>query len=237
MIHLHARDEAGAPTGDPEAYRALLEPIRRAHPELVLVASTSGRLQPEFHLRSRVLELEGAARPDMASLTLGSLNFSRDASLSPPDTILRLAEAMQRRGIKPELEVFDLGMINMAHRLIQKGLLEPPYFFNLILGNVATAQARLQHLGLMVSELPPQSLWSAGGIGGHQLSMNAVGIVFGDSVRVGLEDNLHMDAEREEPATNPRLVERIAAIASALGRPVADAAEARRLLGLPPPAA
>lgn len=234
MVHLHARDEQGLPTYKKEVYADILGRIRARHPDLVLVASTSGRTYGEFWQRAEVLDLEGDLRPDMGSLTLSSINFNKVASVNSPDMILRLAERMQERGIKPELEVFDLGMVNYAHYLIRKGLITPPYYFNIILGNIAAAQAKLLHLGLIVSELPNDSVWSVGAVGDSQLRMNAVGVVCADGVRVGLEDNIYLDEERTTLATNPQLVGRVSRIAQGIGRPLASPAEARSRLGLSP---
>jgi 3-keto-5-aminohexanoate cleavage enzyme len=232
MVHLHARDEAEAPSYKKELFEEFIVPIRAAHPELVIVVTTSGRNYGEFEKRSAVLELTGAAKPDMASLTLSSLNFNKTASVNSPDMIMRLAETMQARGIKPELEVFDLGMANFAQVLIKKGLLTPPYYFNILLGNVASAQARLLHLGLIVAELPPDSIWAAAGIGDFQLRMNALGLVTGDGVRVGLEDNIWLDEGRTRLASNVQLVERIVGMAGAFGREIATPAEVRGRLKL-----
>lgn len=233
MIHLHARDDEGLPTYRKAVYADILGRIRADHPDLILVASTSGRTYSEFGQRSEVLDLDGDLRPDMASLTLSSINFNKVASVNSPDMILRLAERMQERGIKPELEVFDLGMVNYALYLIRKGLITPPYYFNIILGNIAAAQAKLLHLGLIVSELPEHSVWSVGAVGDSQLRMNAVGVVCADGVRVGIEDNIFLDEERTVLATNPQLVDRIRRIAEGLGRPLATPREARQRLGLP----
>jgi uncharacterized protein (DUF849 family) len=234
MVHLHARNDQGHPTYKKEIYGEAIGRIREQHPDMVLVVSTSGRTYQEFSQRADVLDLEGSLKPDMASLTLSSLNFNKVASLSSPDMILRLAEKMQDQGIKPELEVFDLGMVNYAHYLIRKGLLTPPYYFNIILGNIAAAQAKLLHLGLIVSELPPGSYWSVGAVGDAQLAMNAVGIVCADGVRVGIEDNIYFDEDRTVFATNQALVERVRHIADVMGRPVATGQDVRCMLNLNP---
>ncbi len=232
MVHLHARAPDGAPSDDPAVYADIIGAIRATHPQLVLVASTSGRLVAEVERRAGALYLEGAARPDMASLTLGSMNFARQASVNAPDTIVRLAQIMQERAIKPELEVFDLGMVNMAHMLIDKGLIAPPFYFNIILGNPGTAQATLLHLAALVASLPPQSLWSLGGVGRYQCQANGLGVVMGHGVRTGLEDNLWLDDARSMAADNAALVRRVVAQAAALGRPIASIAQTRDLLGL-----
>ena len=143
--------------------------------------------------------------------------------------IVALARKMQENDIKPELEVFDLGMINFARYLIGKGLLKPPYYFNILLGNIAAAQAKLLHLGLLVSELPEDSIWSVAGIGDAQCRMNAIGIIAGDGVRVGLEDNVWFDEGRTQLATNAMQVERIAAMARVLGREIASPSEVRQI--------
>lgn len=233
MVHLHARDEAGLPTYKRSYYEQIIPAIRERVPELVIVATTSGRTHNEFEKRSAVLHLEGDAKPDMGSLTLGSNNFSNVASVNSPEMIMRLAEAMQNKGIKPELEVFDLGMVNVAHYLIKKGLLEPPYYFNILLGNIATAQAKLQHLGLMVSELPENSYWAVAGIGQAQFNMNAMGVVAGDGIRVGLEDNIWFDEDRSTLASNKMLVERMRKIIDAMGSSIASVTEVRDMLALP----
>ena len=111
MLHLHARDADGSPSSDPELFRPIMEGIRARHPQVVLTVTTSGRNVSDVEVRADVLRLQDQARPDMASLTLGSMNFATQASVNSPATILRLAEVMRERGIKPELEVFDLGVV------------------------------------------------------------------------------------------------------------------------------
>ena len=234
MFHLHARAADGSPSCDRVVFGDLVAAVRSKVPDAIIVTTTSGRRAPEVELRASSLTLEGAQKPDMASLTLGSLNFSAEASISSPSTVIRLATIMQERGIRPELEVFDLGMVNFAKVLIDKGLIEPPFYFNILLGNVASAQASLLHLGTLVADLPPQSIWSAAGIGRHQSVANALGVAVGHGVRTGLEDNLWLDEARTTLATNLQLVQRVAAQAAALGRPLASRAEVRRRLGLAP---
>lgn len=232
MVHLHARDGNGQPSDDAAIYAETIAAIRAVAPELVIVTSTSGRLVQDVERRASTLYLQGKVKPDMASLTLGSMNFSTTASVNPPATILRLAEIMLERGIKPELEVFDLGMVNYAHILIDKGLLQPPYYFNILLGNPATAQATMSHLAAIVGDLPTQSYWSLAGLGRFQARANALGVVLGDGVRVGLEDNLWLDDARTELASNAQCVARVTAQAQALGRSIASARDVRTLLAL-----
>ncbi|HVU23391.1 MAG TPA: 3-keto-5-aminohexanoate cleavage protein [Opitutus sp.] len=234
MAHLHARDAHGAPSCDASIFGEIIAGIRERHPDTVIVVSTSGRLVSDVAQRASALNLGGPVKPDMASLTLGSLNFVNQASVNSPATIQRLAELMKERGIKPELEIFDLGMVNFACRLIDRGLIEPPFYFNLLLGNIATAQLDLLHLAALVNGLPPGSTWSVAGIGRTQAVANAMGAIVGHGVRTGLEDNLWLDDQRTRLATNRELVARCTAVAAALGRPLATAAQVRTRLGLQP---
>ena len=231
MVHLHARElETGEPTYKKEIYAEIISGIRKTNKDLILGVSTSGRNFSEFEKRSECMELKGDARPDFGSLTLSSLNFNHQASINTPEMIQALAKKMQDLGIRPELEAFDLGMINYAKYLIRKGLIKPPYYFNLIIGNIACAQANMLSLGLMVKELPEGSLWSVGGIGDRQLQMNAMALVAGGGVRVGLEDSIYYDRERTRLTTNRELIERILVVAKALGRKPYSHKEAREIL-------
>jgi len=233
VVHLHARDAQGAPTYRGEIYEEMILGIRGHFPEAIVCVSCSGRTFPEFERRSEVLELTGAARPDLASLTLASLDFPTGTSQNAPEMVIALGEKMVARGIKPELECFDFGMINAANMLIGNGLLgEPPFYFNLLLGSRYSVPASARHLSNMLEDLPPQSVWSAAGIGLFQLPMNVLAIAMGGHCRVGLEDNIYRGFDRSELATNLDLVERVAHLAETFGRPLASPARARALLGL-----
>ena len=129
VVHLHARDEATEePRSDADIYGRIIEGIRGFSQDLVLCVSLSGRLVKDAERRAEPLQLDDNLKPDMGSLTLGSMNFSRQASANDPDTIQRLAEIIQGCGVKPELEVFDSGMINYARYLARKRLIEPPFY-------------------------------------------------------------------------------------------------------------
>ncbi|MFH1783702.1 MAG: 3-keto-5-aminohexanoate cleavage protein [bacterium] len=232
MIHLHARDpETGQPTYKKELYARIIGGIRKKHRDLVLCVSTSGRDFSEFEKRSECLDLEGELKPDFGSLTLSSVNFNKQASVNSPQMIQALAKKMLDNGIRPELEAFDLGMINYAKYLIRKKLINPPYYFNLILGNIACAQANILSLGLMINELPDNSIWSVGGIGAFQLKMNTMSLVEGGGIRIGLEDNIYLDTDKTILTTNRELVQRILDIAKALRREPYSHKEARQILG------
>jgi len=231
MVHLHARDpETGLSTYRKEIYAEIISGIRQKNKDLILCVSTSGRDFPEFEQRSEVLELTGELKPDFASLTLSSLNFNKQASMNSPGMIQALVKKMSKNNIRPELEAFDIGMINYSKYLIRKKFMKAPYYFNLILGNIACAQANLLNLGLLINELPEKSIWAAGGIGKHQVNINAMALIAGGGVRLGLEDNIWYDEERTRLASNRDLIERILTIAKAMGREPYTAKEARRIL-------
>jgi uncharacterized protein (DUF849 family) len=170
----------------------------------------------------------------MASLTLGSFNFPDTMSVNPPETIAYLASVMKDKGIKPELEVFEAGMINYSVYLMKKGVLpdNDGHYFNLILGSLGTARANISSLSHMCECLPGNAIWSVGGVGRFQLTMTAVSIAMGGGVRVGLEDNIYLDYGKKRLATNPQLVQRAVRMARELGRDVASPAETRQMLGL-----
>lgn len=234
MVHLHARDQDGAQSGDPELYGRLVESIRKlpGGEEMVIGITTTGRRDVRLESRMRVLALDGAVKPDMASLTLSSLNFIESASLNAPDTIRGLAAEMKNRGIKPEIEIFDLGMANFLHVLIREGFLEPPYYINVLLGNVAGAQANLLQTAALLAHLPADSIVAIAGLGRFQLTANTLGLLFADGVRVGLEDNLFFDQQRTRKASNVDLVRRILALTEQFERPMQSRRQLRTLLHL-----
>ena len=234
VLHVHAREPDEEPSSRTEVYADIVRRIRHAVPEAIVCVSTSGRTHNTFVARSAALRLVDDLKPALASLTLGSLNFPRQASVNSPEMIQQLAHAMRDRGIVPELEVFDFGMLDYAHYLIGKGVLQPPFVFNFLLGSLGTLAATPLNLALLVERLPAGAFWAAAGIGRYQFNMNALGVVMGGHVRTGLEDALHMDAEKRDPATNERLVQRVAQLAVAAERPLATFAQARALLGLAP---
>ena len=232
ILHLHIRYDDGSPAYERELNAALFAAVRRACPDVIISGSTSGRVFTEIEQRAAVLD----AAPDMASLTLGSMNFPTQASVNAPDTIRELARRMRERNILPELEIFDLGMADYAHYLIRRGEISPPCYANILLGSLGTLNASAMNLAMVVQALPTGTIWAAAGIGRFQFHVNGLAIAMGGHVRVGLEDNIWMDPEtKREPATNARLIERVVAIARAHGREIASCADARRMLSLRAP--
>lgn len=235
MVHLHAREEkSGDPTYQKEVYAEIIQGIRKYDPELVICVSLSGRNFGELHQRADPLYLTGDLKPDMGSLTLSSLNFNKVASMNSPQMVQDLARIMKEQKIAPELEVFDNGMINYAKYLETKGLIKPPFYFNLLFGNIACAQSDLLHVGVMINDLPKNALFSLAGIGKAQLPMNSLSIAMGGGVRVGLEDNIWWDAERSKLTTNIDLLQRVHSIANVNERLIMKSSELRELMNMEP---
>ena len=203
LVHLHAREEDLSNTYKKSIYRDIIEGIKKHCEDISICVSLSGRYFNDFNKRTEVLELY----PDMASLTLSSLNFLSSASINDLDTIIKILEKMQKFGVIPELECFDSGMINASKWLIDKGYLSGPLYYNVILGNVFNAQCNLSSISDIKSSLPKDSVVTIGGIGSNQLKSNIYGLLDFDGVRIGLEDNLYLNGKIK--ATNIQLLNRI----------------------------
>lgn len=232
IVHIHARDKNGRPTYEKEVYADIISGIREECPDLIICASTSGRVYNTFESRSQVLELEGNLKPDMASLTLGSLNFMEQASINSPEMIEKLALKMKENGIVPEMEIFDAGMINTARVMIKKGILVRPFYCNILFGSIYSIPGTLFDLSYIVKSLPRGFHWSAAGIGKFQLKMNLAAILMGGNVRVGLEDNIYYDCDKGTLATNEQLITRLINFSKEIGRMVATPKEAAYILGI-----
>lgn len=234
MVHIHARDEDGAPTWKKEIFAKIIYGIREKNPDLIIIATTSGRNWTDFERRSEVLELEGDLKPDMASLTVGSMNFISVASTNSPEMIERLATKMMEKGIKPELEVFEPGMIYKANFLIEKGIIKDQHpYYNILLGSLGTSPLEPNVFGSMHALVPENGTWSVAGIGRYQLNANIMAMSYGGNIRVGLEDNIYYDfGTKNTLATNLSLIKRIVKIADMMSIEIASPKEARERLGL-----
>ncbi len=228
ILHLHAREADETPTYRKEVYEEIFTGVREECPEVLISGSCSGRLHKEFWQRSQVLD----SQPDLGSLTLGSLNFPKQASVNSPTMIQQLASAMKNRGIIPEMEIFDLGMAEYAHFLIKRELMQPPFYANILLGSLGTLSATPDNLCTVVRALPQGTTWAATGIGRFQFSINSLAVAMGGHVRVGLEDALYYDWKTKRHATNAGLIERVANVARAVGRRIATAEETKEIIGL-----
>lgn len=216
-VHLHARNEQEEPAWEKKYYSEIIYQVRSKAPGVLINVSTSGRNWSELEKRADVLSLDGDLKPDIASLTTSSLNFLRGASINEPDTVRALAQIMQDRGITPELELFDLGMVNAANILAKQGVLKAPFLANIFLGSAFSAQANPLQLSAMLSALPHGTIWSGAGIGAFNLPSYALALASGGGVRVGLEDGLTLSTQGEKVLTsNEDLVERVTELAGSL---------------------
>jgi uncharacterized protein (DUF849 family) len=231
LVHIHVRDDQGHSSSDPARFAQVKAGVERHCPGMIVQFSTGGRgRKPEE--RGAALHLE----PDMASLATGSVNFPTSIYENPPELVEALAAAMRERGVKPEVEVFDVAMLYNAAELVNRGLLEPPAHVQFVLGLKNALPARrplLEFLVRELSEVLPRATWTAAGVGRHQLSVNHWALELGGHCRTGLEDNLRFD-ETRLATSNAELVARVAELAAKHGRPAATPAQARSLLSLRP---
>jgi 3-keto-5-aminohexanoate cleavage enzyme len=226
ILHVHARGANGKPTLDPQVFEQIHRLVSDAT-DLIVQISTGGRAGMEPSARAAAVR---HVRPEMASLTTGSMNFPDRVYANSFDVIEYLARAMKDAGTKPEMEIFEPGMISNALALLDQELAVAPLHFDFVLGSRGSLPASAKNLLFLSESVPAGSTWTVAGIGRWQLPMATLAIVMGGHVRVGLEDNIYY--RRGELATNEQLVARIARIAAEVGRAVATPDEARALLRL-----
>lgn len=229
VCHIHVRDEEEQPSSDPALFEEVRDGIVAARPEMVVQFSTGarGRSQEE---RFSCLDL----RPEMASLSTGSVNFPDGIYENPPKLVEQMAARMRDLGIKPEIEVFDLAMLYAAAELIRQQLLVPPPHVQLVMGIKNALPAREGLVEFFVSELEeliPGATWTCAGIGRWQLEANRWALARGGHVRTGLEDNLFFSRGRLA-SSNAELVDRLAGLCAEYGRHPATPDETRVLLNL-----
>jgi 3-keto-5-aminohexanoate cleavage enzyme len=231
LVHIHVRNTDENPSSDPVLFAQVQEGVKKHCPGMIIQFSTGGRGRSQNE-RGRALTL----RPDMASLTTGSVNFPKQIYENPPQLIEDLARSMLELDIKPEIEVFDLAMLYNAKELADRGLLKRPLHVQFVMGIPNALPARRRVLEFLVSELKdimPDATWAAAGIGRYQLEVNRWTLELGGHVRTGLEDNIKFDRDRLA-RSNAELVQRLADICGDYNRHVARPAEARVILGLAP---
>lgn len=226
IVHVHARHPDGMPTQDKAVYQQIMAEVQ-LRCDVIVQISTGGAVGMTPQERLAPVSL----KPEMATLSMGSVNFGRDVFLNLPDDIALFAAEMRAQGVKPELEIFDSGMLATARRWLAKGQLPSPAHFDFVMGVPGGMAATPQALMYMLSELPAGATWTVAGIGSAQLPMAAMGVLLGGHVRVGFEDNIHYQ-KGELAISNAQLVARVARLAAELGRAVATPDEARRILGM-----
>ncbi len=227
IAHVHGRRDDGTPTQDVSVYREILERVR-ARCDVVCQVSTGGAVGMAPEERIQVL----GAEPDMATLSLGTMNFGRDVFENPAPLVETFLDRMKAIGVPPELEVFDAGMMATALRLFRQGLLRPPVHFDFVLGVPGGMPADLESLLYLKSRLPEGCSFSVAGMGPGQLPMTTAAILMGGHVRVGFEDNLYY-RKGELATSNAQLVARVVRIAREHDVAVASPREARELLAIP----
>lgn len=249
VAHIHVRDpETGKGSRDPELFRRVVEAVRESDTDVVinLTSGMGGAWFPSEENPSlpgpgtdmvgpeeRLLHVE-ALRPEICSLDCGTMNFGdNEIYISTPDYLWKMAGLIQSWGVKPELEVFDLGQIWLAKEMIASGVIDDPPLFQLCLGIPWGAPADTESMMAMRNALPAGANWAGFAITRMEMPMVAQAVLLGGNVRVGLEDNLYLS--KGVLASNAQLVEHAVGIIESLGSRVVGPAEARELLGLTEP--
>lgn len=228
IIHLHVRYDDGTPTQDTARFQECMDAIREVCPDAIIQPSTGGAVGMTD--LERLASTDVTPTPEFATLDCGTCNFGGDEIFVNTDnTIFNFAKIMKEKGIKPELEVFDKGMVDIALKADRKGLLVHPLHFDFVLG--VQMSATLRDLVFISESIPQGSTWTATGIGRHTWNIAAGTIVLGGHVRVGFEDNLYLE-KGVLAKSNGELVEKVVKLANTLGREIATPAEAREILGL-----
>ena len=231
VVHVHVRDpQSGAPAFERESFAEVVERVRSDSDMLINLTTSGFNIQAEEVGEARLMTAD--LGPDLCSLDVGSLNFRGQVFINPPDWGDKAAERMRQRGVKPELEVFDLGHVRQAVDMAARGLLDDPPYFQLCLGVPWGAPADLETLIAMRNALPDGCVWSVLGVGARQLPITTHAMLMGGNVRVGFEDNLYL-SRGALAESNAQFVERTVNIARELQREVASCAETRQILGIP----
>ncbi len=228
VIHLHVREDDGTPTQSKDRFKAAMEAIRKRCPDVIIQPSTGGAVGMTADERLQPLELN----PEMATLDCGTCNFGGDEIfVNTENMIIEFVRRMNERGIKPECEIFDKGMVDMALRLHKKGHIKGPLHFNLVMGVNGGIAATPRDLVYLVHSLPADATFTVCGVGRFEFPMVTLSMLLGGHARVGFEDNVFY--EKGVPAkSNGQLVERVVRIANELGRKIASPQEAREILGI-----
>ena len=231
LIHLHVREDDGTPTQSKERFQVCVDAIRKECPDAIIQPSTGGAVGMTDLERLESTEI--TPTPEMATLDCGTCNFGGDdIFVNTNTTIENFAKILKERGIKPELEVFDKGMIDLAMKVAdRKGLLVHPLHWDFVLG--VQMNATIEDLVIMKNAIPAGSTWTATGIGKTAWDIAAGTIAMGGHVRVGFEDNLYLE-KGVLAKSNGEMVAKAVEIAKLLGRPIATPAEAREILSPPP---
>ncbi len=229
IAHIHVRDpRTGQGTQDLGLFRQVVEKLRK-ETDLILSLTTSGIPGRNLPVEERLGPL--ALNPELASFDAGSINLGGSVFINTPEFLGRAAEIMKDKGVKPEIEIFDSGMIVTALRMLEEGKLVAPLHFQFVLGTPWGAPATPKSLLHLLEHIPAESTWSVIGIGKGHLPMSMMGLIMGGHIRVGMEDNVYYD-QGVQARNNAQFVRRIVRIAREYGREPASTSEAREILGL-----
>ena len=229
VAHIHVRDpETGIGTQEVEIFRRVVEPLREMT-DLVLCMTTSGVPGKNLRTEERLAPL--SLGPELASFDAGSINLGGAAFINTPDFLDAAALRMKSLGVRPELEIFDSGMLVTCLRMREEGKLEDPLYFQFVLGTPWGAPATVRSLLHLQEQVPANAVWSAIGVGKDHLPIAMMALCMGGHIRCGMEDSVYYSkgvfAER-----NAQFVERIVRLANGYGREVATPEEARAILSL-----
>jgi 3-keto-5-aminohexanoate cleavage enzyme len=228
IIHLHVREDDGTPTQSKERFKECMDAIKKVCPDVIIQPSTGGAVGMSNEERLAPTTL----RPEMATLDCGTCNFGGDEIfVNTENMIIDFAETMNKYGIKPEIEVFDKGMIDMAIRLEKKGYIKKPMHFDFVMGVNGGISGQPRDLLFMAESIPTGSTWTVSGVGRFEYPMITMGILMGGHIRVGFEDNVYLE-KGVLAKSNGELVAKAVRIAKELGREIATPAEARKILNL-----
>ena len=229
VVHIHVRDPGtGRGSQDVEVFRRVVEPLREKT-DLILSLTTSGIPGRNLPTEERLAPVD--LKPELASLDAGSINLGGTAFINSPEFLDRAAEKMGEKGVKPEIEIFDLGMIVTSLRMRDQGKLADPLHFQFVMGTPWGAPATPKSFLHLHEHIPDNSTWSIIGIGQGHLPMSMMALAMGGHIRVGLEDNIYY-SKGVLAETNAQFVERIVRISKAYGREIATPVEARDILSI-----
>lgn len=230
IIHLHVREDDGTPTQSRDRFEACMQAIYERCPDVIIQPSTGGAVGMTNDERLQPITLG----PEMATLDCGTCNFGGDDIFVNTENMIKdFGEKMIARDIKPECEVFDKGMIDMAVRLSRKGYIKTPIHFDFVMGVNGGISGEARDLVFMAGSIPAGSTWTVAGVGRFEFPLAAMGIIMGGHVRVGFEDNVYL-SKGVLAKSNGELVEKVVRLANEFGREIATPDEARRILGLAP---
>lgn len=229
IAHVHVRDpETGGPSFSLEHFREVRDLVRSRCDILLNFTTSALNITGENVLEQRLSHSE--LGPELCSLDITSMNYRNRVFINPPEWGPLCAKITREKGIKPELECFDTGHIGLHKRLIDQGLLEPPYFFQICMGTDSQMEATSKNLLFMIDLLPSENVvWSGMGIGRHQFHIIAVAMLNGGHARVGFEDNVYL-SKGVLAKSNAELVEKAVRLAKEFGREIAQPDDARKIL-------